>query len=255
MIDIPLRSEAPLTRDSILSVNQKRVQGPLDSQSVRKLNLRSNAQQGSAPTGMPQLVPSSGAAERRLQRMSIPVLRNPVRKGQKTPLEDSGRLRSIRVCMGWNVQNADCDVDVSAFLLRNGKVPGDDWFVFYGQERSPDGSTVFSTNAAPDRELITIDLTRLDPLIDRIAFILTINEAFERKLNFSMIRDAYVRVIDSATDRELVSFQIEEYYANVISMTIGEVYLHNGTWKFNAVGNGIGKDLAGLCQFYGVRVE
>jgi len=48
---------------------------------------------------------------------------------------------------------------------------------------------------------------------------------------------------------------VEEYYNNINSMMMGEVYLHNGAWKFNAIGNGVNKDLAGLCEFYGVQVE
>ena len=47
---------------------------------------------------------------------------------------------------------------------------------------------------------------------------------------------------------------MDEYYENVTSMMIGEVYLHNGNWKFNAVGNGVSKDLAGLCRLYGVQI-
>ena len=70
-----------------------------------------------------------------------------------------------------------------------------------------------------------------------------------------MIKDAYIRILDPASNQELVSYKIDEYYANVTSMTIGELYMHNGAWKFNAVGNGVGKDLAGLCQQYGVQVE
>ena len=45
-----------------------------------------------------------------------------------------------------------------------------------------------------------------------------------------------------------------EYYTNVISMMIGELYIHKGAWKFNAVGNGVAKDLADLCKLYGVEV-
>lgn len=45
-----------------------------------------------------------------------------------------------------------------------------------------------------------------------------------------------------------------EYYTNVISMMIGELYLYQGKWKFNAIGDGIAQDLAGLCQWYGVEV-
>lgn len=36
---------------------------------------------------------------------------------------------------------------------------------------------------------------------------------------------------------------MDEYYSNVTSMMIGEVYRHNGIWKFNAIGNGVTRDL------------
>lgn len=69
-----------------------------------------------------------------------------------------------------------------------------------------------------------------------------------------MLKDAYVRIIDQASSQELASFQMDEYYSNVTSMMIGEIYKHNNIWKFNAIGNGVAKDLAGLCALYGVQV-
>ena len=68
-----------------------------------------------------------------------------------------------------------------------------------------------------------------------------------------LLEDAYIRIMDPA-GTELVSFKMDEYYTNVTSMMIGELYLHNGAWKFNAIGNGVAKDLAGLCSLYGVQV-
>ncbi|MBR4224336.1 MAG: TerD family protein, partial [Oscillospiraceae bacterium] len=94
----------------------------------------------------------------------------------------------------------------------------------------------------------------LSPNVTKIVFVLTINEAVENRLDFSMIKDAYVRIMDSS-GRELASFMMDEYYSNVTSMMIGEIYKHNDTWKFNAIGNGVARDLAGLCEFYGVEVE
>ena len=37
-------------------------------------------------------------------------------------------------------------------------------------------------------------------------------------------------------------------------MTLGELYLHQGQWKFNPVGNGVHMDLAGQCALYGVTL-
>ncbi len=183
----------------------------------------------------------------------IPALENKVQKGQKIPLS-SGAIAAVDACFGWNVTDSRCDVDVSAFLLgADGKVIGDSWFVFYGQVLSPDQSTKFVQGGGADRERIQIDFGKLDPRVKKIVFVLTINDALQNRLHFGMLKDAYVRIMDKS-GKECVSFLMTEYYNNVISMMIGEVYQHNGTWKFNAVGNGVAKDLAGLCALYGVQV-
>ena len=183
----------------------------------------------------------------------IPTLCNKVQKGQKAALS-TAPLDSVNACFGWNTTDARCDVDVSAFLLgANGKVIGDSWFVFYGQTRSPDQSIEFMEDGTTDREKIQINLKKLNSSVKKIVFVLTINEALQNHLNFGMMKDAYIRIIDH-TGKELVSFMMTEYYTNVISMMIGELYQHNGIWKFNAIGNGVAKDLAGLCELYGVQV-
>ena len=166
----------------------------------------------------------------------------------------TGAPNAVDACFGWNVKDTRCDVDVSAFLLGpDGKVIGDSWFVFYGQTLSPDQSTKFVDSGSVDREMIQIDLKRLNPQVKKIVFVLTINDALTDKLHFGMLKDAYVRILDKS-GKELVSFMMTEYYDNVISMMIGEIYQHNGAWKFNAIGNGVAKDLAGLCELYGVQV-
>lgn len=266
LINLPTKIEGPLNRDTLNSINQKHIQRPFGQNNIKNLNNNTNKSEVSqnrvndyaaanraAPP--PNCIPAIAPAQDMRHSMVIPNLINTVRKGQKTALETSGGLNHVKVCMGWNVNNPACEVDVSAFLLSKGMVPGDAWFIFYGQEASPDGSTNFRTDASPDRQSISINFPKLNPVIDKILFTLTIDDALEKKLNFSMIKDAYIRLVDILTNRELVSFKIDEYYSNVTSMMIGEIYKHNGAWKFNAIGNGVNKDLAGLCQMYGVQVE
>jgi len=38
-------------------------------------------------------------------------------------------------------------------------------------------------------------------------------------------------------------------------MMIGELYLYKDVWKFHGIGNGVARDLAGLCALYGVQVS
>jgi tellurium resistance protein TerD len=260
MINVPMKSSGAVNKQTVLSINSKNVQGPKSSRDAQSLNhaksnnssrtpanMVSHSMQSNIPASTP--VPNNSIGEK-----PIPSLLKPIQKGQKVPLEEQTNLTKIQAKFGWNIVSTSCDVDVSAFLLNStGKVLGDSWFVFYGQESSPDGSTAFSNDNGQDREIITVDFTKLNSTVTKIVFVLTINEALEKNLNFSMLKDAYIRIMD-ATNTELVSFKMDEYYSNVTSMMIGEIYQHGGKWKFNAVGNGVARDLAGLCELYGVQV-
>ena len=286
-VDIPMRSQGAFCRDTLLSINTLKPGRVYNGQNITDLNCRQSAGPGvrgagetvSSGTSMPGRsvqaacgrqapggsaasgTPAPGAGASGPVRsalpaqMRVPALEHPIRKGQKVPLTLSGPARRVDVCLGWNSLDARCDVDVSAFLLGdNGKVIGDDWFVFYGQTKSPDGSTVFEADVPSDREVIRMDLDRLNPSVKKIVFVLTINEAFEKKLHFGMLKDTYIRLLEHGSRKELVSFSMTDHYTNVISMMIGELYLYNGNWKFHGIGNGVARDLAGLCGLYGVRV-
>ena len=65
----------------------------------------------------------------------------------------------------------------------------------------------------------------------------------------------YIAECDPDSGQEIYSFMLTDYYDNVTSMILGEIYLHNTEWKFNAIGNGVARDLAGLCQLYGVETN
>ena len=255
MVQIPMKTSGPLNRQTILSINQKRVQRPATSQTILASNTSKPLCDTASQRPTQTTVQPAPIIRDPILQKPIPQLIHPMQKGQKLSLESKGPLSKIKACLGWNVTNNACDVDVSAFLLNaDGKVLGDSWFVFYGQEQSPDKSTVFFTDSGADREIISVDLQKLNTQVKKMVFVLTIHEALEKHLNFSMIKDAYIRIIDQTSNQELASFQMDEYYSNVTSMMIGELYQHNHIWKFNAIGNGVARDLAGLCELYSVSV-
>ena len=142
------------------------------------------------------------------------------------------------------------------FLAQTGKYWGIPGSFFTGRHRA----LIKAQNLLPKALAVVkpcgSNLDRLDTRVQRIVFVLTINEALENNLHFGMVKDAYIAIrkqVDKGND--IAGFLMTEYYTNVVSMMIGELYRHNGTWKFNAVGNGISKDLAGLCEWYGVAVD
>lgn len=283
--DIAMKSKGCFDRNSLTSINSARVQGSFSSSTlsaqnrsaaqkipalntpVSSIHMQTNARTPSAARSMPPVSgrnkPSasihnapSASVSAPPPRQKLPAFGNPVQKGRKLPLTADGKASGIwKACFGWNTSNPQCDADVSAFLLgADGKVLGDSWFVFYGQTESPDKSCRLQNGQGTDREVITLDFQKLHTNVKKIVFVLTIHEAFSRRLHFGMMQDAYIRIFNDR-NAECVSFQMREYYSNVISMMIGEIYQYNGSWKFHAVGNGVAKDLAGLCALYGVEVS
>ncbi|MBQ7372242.1 MAG: TerD family protein, partial [Blautia sp.] len=175
---------------------QSRVQQPMPQgrpQPTPASMPQNRAQASSQPTPAPRLQPAPAPRPQpaavptppRVPDMVIPRFANPLRKGQKSSLDPQNRgLRTLKACFGWNIIDARCDVDASAFLTAaTGKVPGDDWFVFYGQEVSPDNSVKFMEDTSgKDREVITVNLQALNSRIQKVVFVITINEAYENHL-------------------------------------------------------------------------
>ena len=154
--------------------------------------------------------------------------------------------------------NIDCDAWVAVFDNNNRLVKT----VYFGDKNYTEGSTTYIHHQGDnltgegdgDDETISIALDRINQSVNKITFVVTIDEALERGFNFSMVANAYVRVVNADTNVEIARFTLSEYYNNVTSMVVGELYKHNGQWKFNPVGDGVAKDLAGLCEMYGVNV-
>lgn len=213
---------------------------------------------GSAPVQQPQM---QSVQQPQMQSVQQPQMQSSgggvrLKKGSK---QDLSSANIIKICLAWDVANQDCDLDASAFLCdQNNHVLGDEWFVFYGKLYSPDGSVTHSGDsdgsASGFDEIVTVDTRRIDPRVMKIPFVITIDEALQRGLNFSMVHHAYVCAINGETNQEIARFDLTDYYANVTAMVVGELYRKNGVWKFNAVGDGVSKDLAGLCAMYGVNV-
>ncbi len=240
MLNIKEKITQPFTADTIRGINKVTSTASSVSNSITSTNNTASC--------VPDIHSTPDATD-----TVMPQFRFPIYKGMKKEIFENGNISSITAGFGWNIKDSRCDVDVSAFLLKNEKVISDDWFVFYGQPSSPDGSVKYITRRSDDRKAFIVDFSRINPDVQKIVFVITIDEATEKGLNFGMLSDAYIRII--CNNSEVVSFCLSDYYDNITSMMMGEIYLYNGKWKFNAVGNGIAEDLAGLCRFYGVNIE
>jgi tellurium resistance protein TerD len=173
-------------------------------------------------------------------------------------------LRAVNVGLGWDVNafsNFEYDLDASAILCdAAGKVtPDDTGFVFYNNLRSPDGSVTHTGDNLTgegdgDDEMIQVDLTMVPPYVQKIVFPVSIHDADNRRQNFGGVRNAFIRVVDQVTGREITRYDLTEDASMETAMVFGELYRHNGDWKFRAVGQGYASGLRGIAQDFGVNV-
>lgn len=188
-----------------------------------------------------------------------------LQKGQKVDLtKGNAGLKNLMVGLGWDVNqydgSADFDLDAAAFLLGdNGKVPNQDDFIFYGNLKHKSESVEhmgdnLTGEGDGDDEQVKVVLANVPANISKIAFTVTIYEAESRRQNFGQVSNAYIRIVDETTNQELIRYDLGEDFSIETAVVVGELYRHNGEWKFNAVGSGFQGGLAALCANYGIEV-
>jgi len=172
-------------------------------------------------------------------------------------------LSKILIGLGWDERSTDgnaFDLDASAFLLNiTGKVRSDADFIFYNQLRSAEGSVEHtgdnrSGQGDGDDESVKVDLSRVPMDVDKIVITVTIHDADARRQNFGQIANAFIRVVNDVTGQEVVRFDLAEDYSTETAMIFGELYRHNGEWKFRAVGQGYSGGLGAMCRQFGISI-
>ena len=172
-------------------------------------------------------------------------------------------LTAITIGLGWDVRTTagnDFDLDASAILVgANGKVLSDAHFVFYNNLTSPDGSVEHTGDNRTgegdgDDEAINIELATVPPEVKTIVVPVSIHDAEGRGQNFGQVRNAFIRIVNRADDNEIARCDLSEDASSETAMLFGEVYRHNGEWKFRAVGQGWTSGLRGIAVDYGVGV-
>ena len=186
-------------------------------------------------------------------------------KGQKVDLtKGNPSLSKLIIGLGWDVNRydggSDFDLDAAAFLLdKNGHVTNDADFVFYNNLHHASGSVEHTGDnltgeGEGDDEVIKVDLSKVPANIEKIDFTVTIYEAESRMQNFGQVSNAYIHVLDETNNTELIRFDLGEDFSVETAIVVGELYRHNGEWKFNAIGSGFAGGLAALCRNFGVNV-
>lgn len=166
----------------------------------------------------------------------------------------------LRVGLGWTPRvnvGEDFDLDVSCFLLdENDKVRSKDDLVYYNRLESPRGSVKHTGDnengeGSGDDEALLVDLTQIPDDVAKLVFIATIYKARERRQNFGIVDDAYIRVVDRDANEELARFDLSEDACVEHSLVFGALVKKADGWRFHAIGKGVEGELPEIARSLG----
>lgn len=172
-------------------------------------------------------------------------------------------LKAVRIGLGWDTRVTDgsaFDLDASVFLLGEaGKVRSDADFVFYNNKNGGNGSVVhqgdnLTGEGGGDDEVVAVSLDDVPADIQKLSFAVTIHDADARRQNFGMISNAFIRVLNEAGGAEIARYDLSEDASTETAMIFGDLYRHNGEWKFKAIGQGFAGGLGPLASSFGVNI-
>lgn len=172
-------------------------------------------------------------------------------------------LTQMTIGLGWDpraTDGQDFDLDAIAFLLNDaGKVRNDQDFIFFNNLKSSDGSVEHTGDNRTgegdgDDEAIKVNLANVPSDVTKIAVCAIIYEGQARNQNFGQVADAFIRVVNDNGNTEIARYDLSEDSSTETAMIFGEIYRHNGEWKFRAVGQGFSGGLGPLAASYGVAV-
>jgi tellurium resistance protein TerD len=185
-------------------------------------------------------------------------------KGANVSLsKEAPGLQSVRVGLGWDqrvTDGSDFDLDASVYLLNEGgRVRSDADFVYFNNLKAADGAVEHHGDnltgvGEGDDEVVSVHLGKLPQDVAKVVFAVTIYEADQRRQNFGMVANAFIRVVNGDGGAELARYDLSEDASTETAMVFGELYRHGAEWKFRAVGQGFSGGLGPLARSYGVNV-
>lgn len=177
-------------------------------------------------------------------------------KGQKIDITKGRAISRLTLAFGWAVANPNVSVDASVFLLSAvNRCERDEDLVFYGNPQSADGAVVYAQDGTGTKGTLRVSLGKLPDRIDRLAVTVSIYESAKRGHSMNDVSSLYVKLLDEDTGSELGMYECGADVSQETAIIVGELYRHQGEWKFSAVGSGFFGGLEALVTHYGLELE
>lgn len=184
-------------------------------------------------------------------------------KGQATV------LTALVIAMGWDMakEGHDCDLDVFAVALRDGKCPDiESHVLFYGSPSSNNANNAKEkqilagcllhsgdnlTGAGDgDDESIIAHLNKIPDTVNEVVVGINIHKAKERNQKFGMVKNTFCRAYNHETGEEIMRYDPSEDFSNFSGVILGRMYRKDAEWKFQALGEGVNGDLNEIVSRY-----
>lgn len=180
-----------------------------------------------------------------------------LKKGQRVDLtKDTPNLKRLMIGLGWDpiarrkmfCQEEKFDIDASVICIRpDGRHEST---IYFNNKEHSSGAIIhkgdnLTGDGDGDDEQIEIRLDKVPATVDKMVIIINIYKCDVRNQHFGQVKNCFVRAKDMDTGRQLLKYQISDKdkpnpdYNGKTGLFFGEVYRHNGEWKFRAMGEGV----------------
>lgn len=182
-------------------------------------------------------------------------------KGEVINLAKEGtKLDRICAAAGWDIadtttSNHSFDLDLSVFMLENGKLLSNSDIVYFGRKEATGirhhGDNLTGAGDGDD-ETISLDLNALETRITDCVFVLNIFEATQRGQKFSDVKNAFIRIYNQDNTEEICRFELNGNSHTTNALIFGSVHRNEGTgnWTFKAREEAFNGDLNALAEHF-----
>ncbi|KQN35950.1 tellurium resistance protein TerX [Pedobacter sp. Leaf41] len=204
--------------------------------------------------------------------MAINLVKGQTIDLRKNDKGESFDLSKVTMGLGWDVRQKNTgflgklfgpkeeefDLDAIAFLLdgndkimnlgrtinQNGRQVGlfEGDIIFFNSMRHPSGNIWLTgdnrTGAGDgDDEQIIVKLDALNPIYQKIVFVVSIYQGRQNNQHFSMVENAFIRAVD-AKGKEITRYSLsgDASLNGMCTMVFAEAYRKDDGWKFRAIG-------------------
>ncbi|MDJ1483906.1 TerD family protein [Cytophagaceae bacterium DM2B3-1] len=166
------------------------------------------------------------------------------------------KLNKVMVGLGWEMSSYTLDLDASVFILgATNRLISDEYFVFYNNLKSPDGSVQHlgdnrSGSADDDDEVILVNLENINPAAEDLVICVSIHDAIARRHNYGLLKDAYIRIVDVDNQKEIARYDLDASHTGENAVVFGRIRKSGGEWHFHAASQGTQNELQGLVDMF-----